>query len=199
MDPTGVPYSFITEDHELHVDPVYFETYWQYRDKWLKTLREFFQLPIDNYLTCHGFAVLNSEYAKNLLSVLKQKNMTVADALEICPYEFSWYNFWVEKNYSVSRVIREPIFKTVHIQSEYLVLAIKSVSQEDFARGYIGVVINSGFSRSSGTGRLDAPLGTVLGSYIGYQNLMGAIFERLFIRMPRIRSLFGKGRRPRIS
>ena len=195
MDPKGVPYSFITEDHELHVDPVYFDTYWQYRDKWLKTLREFFQLPEDNYLTCHGFAVLHSEYARSLLSFLKQKDMTIAGALEICPYEFSWYNFWVEKNYPKSRIIREPIFKTVHIQSEYLALAIKSVSQEDLARGYVGVVINSGFSRASGEGQLDAPLERVLGSYVDYRDLMGAIFERMFVRAPRVRTLLGKGRR----
>ena len=105
----------------------------------------------------------------------------------------------MEKNYPESRVIREPIFKTVHIQSEYLALAIRSVSQEDLARGYVGVVINSGFSRSSGEGQLDAPLERVLGSYVGYRNLMGAIFERMFVRAPRIRSLLGKGRRPRTS
>jgi hypothetical protein len=199
MDPTGVPYSFITEDHELHVDPIYFDTYWQYRDKWLKTLRGFFQLPKDNYLTCHGFAVLHSEYARNLLSFLRQKDMTIADALQICPYEFSWYNFWVEKNHPESRVIREPIFKTVHIQSEYLALAIKSVTQKDLARGYVGVVINSGFSRSSGEGQLDTPLERVLGSYVDYRDLMGAIFERIFVRAPRVRSLLGKGRSSRAS
>jgi hypothetical protein len=156
-------------------------------------------LPKDNYLTCHGFAVLHSEYARNLLSFLRQKDMTIADALQICPYEFSWYNFWVEKNHPESRVIREPIFKTVHIQSEYLALAIKSVTQKDLARGYVGVVINSGFSRSSGEGQLDTPLERVLGSYVDYRDLMGAIFERMFVRAPRVRSLLGKGRSSRTS
>lgn len=197
MDPSGSPYSFITEDHDLHVDPVYFDTYWQYRDKWLKTLRKFLQLRENKYLTCRNFAVLHSEYAQSLLTFLQKNGLTVADALEICPYEFSWYNFWVEKNYPESRMIREPIFKTIHIQSEYLALAIKSISQEDLARGYVGVVINSGFSCSSGEGQLDTPLERVLGRYVGYRNLMGAIFERVFIRAPRIRSLLGKGRRPR--
>jgi len=192
MSPSGEPYSFITEDHELHVDPAYYTTYWKYRDRWLKTLRQFLNLTEAPYLTCHGFAVINSGKARELLGFLASRHLTIADALEVCPYEFSWYNFWVEKNHPHERIVREPIFKTIHIKGEHLALAVKSISQADLARGYVGIVVNSGFSRAYDQTDFDTDIEEVLAKYVGYKTLFGAIFERLFIRAPRVRSTLGR-------
>lgn len=199
MDPNGVPYSFITEDHELHVDPIYFETYWKGRERFLMRIREFLELPATPIATCHNMAVFSSERVLDLKKYLFDRGLNWADALEISPYEFGWYNFWVEKVQGNARRIREPIVLMLHQSHQYLEYSLKGTTEPDLARGYIAVLINSGFSRSSGVGQLNAPLETVLGSYVDYRDLMGAIFERLFIRMPRIRSLLGKVRWPSTS
>jgi len=194
MDPSGVPYSFITEDHELHVDPNYYTKYWEARDRWLRGLRLFLNLPETPYSTCHGFGVFSSESVTQLVSFLRDRGMAIADALQLCPYEFSWYNFWIERELGDQRIVREPIFKTLHIKGQYLQLALQKVSTADIARGYVGLVVNSGFSRESVFADLESPMETVLAQYVSYGNLVGAMFERLFVKAPRVRRLLGSPR-----
>lgn len=76
--------------------------------------------------------------------------MTYAQALELCPYELSWYNFWLERDHTIEIVPREPIFKMLHSASHHLEYVLKRVTNEDLARGFVGISVNSGYSRERG-------------------------------------------------
>jgi hypothetical protein len=199
IDPTGVPYSFVTEDHELHVDPVYFETYWTGREQSLAQIREFLELPATPIATCHNMAVFSSEQVLDLKKYLLDRGLNWAGALEISPYEFSWYNFWTEKRQGNARKIREPIVLMLHQPHQHLEYSLKGITESDLARGYVAVLINSGFAQDHGVIDFQEPIANTLSRYISYRILFGAAFERMFIRAPRVRSLLGKGRRPRTS
>lgn len=191
MASEDIPFTFVTEDAELRVDPTYEQAYGSTRDAYLIRLREHLGLPLRPYKTCHGQAVLSSLVCNELTSHLRGEGMTWADALEICPYEFSWYNFWLERSETIPRIVREPIFKTVHMEHQHLELAIKGIGEDDLARGYVGVLVNSGFSRQHGHLGLDEPLSHTLGRYVTERDLMRGASERVLRRLPRVRRLLG--------
>jgi hypothetical protein len=182
------PYTFTTEDSELRVDPEYWRRYGAVRDRWLVGLRQFLGLePLTPYRTCHGFGVFAEPVVRSLQSFLRKQGLTYAGALQLCPYEFSWYNFWLERECTIPRVVREPIFLTVHIEPQHLEFALKGVTESAVARGYVGVVVNSGFSRQFGVIDFDQPVSTTLASYVTLPDLVKALTERALRRMPRVR------------
>jgi hypothetical protein len=199
MDSSGFPYTFITEDHELHVDPVYFDTYWTGREKFLIRIREFLELPATPIATCHNMAVFSSEQVLGLKKCLSERGLNWAGALEISPYEFSWYNFWIEKMLGSARKIREPIVLMLHQSHQHLEYSLKGITESDLARGYVAVLINSGFAQDHGVIDFQEPVANTLSRYVSYRVLLGAAFERMFVRAPRVRSLLGKGSKPGAS
>ena len=191
MADESTPFTFATEDSELTVDPEYEAMYGTNRRAFLLRLREFLNLPPEPMLTCHNMAVFSLEVLESLRRFLVQQGMTYADALEISPYEFSWYNFWLERDETIPRILREPIFHMVHMEHQHLEFALKGITEADLSRGYVGVVVNSGFSRRFGIIDFDEPLSTALASYVTLPDLSKALAERALRRMPRVRALLG--------
>lgn len=191
MADASTPFTFVTEDNELNVDPTYEHTYETTRRESLVKLREFLDLPPSPMLTCHNMAVFSSAVLASLQDFLAQEGKTYADAMQIAPYEFSWYNFWLERDLTIPRVLREPIFLMVHMDHQHLEFALKGVTETDLSRGYVGVVVNSGFSRRFGVIDFDEPMSTALASYVTLPDLTKALAERALRRMPRVRALFG--------
>lgn len=190
MADNNTPYTFVTEDAELRVDPEYWRRYGATRDRSLVGLREYLRLsPVTPYQTCHGFGVFAASVLRSLQDFLIDRGMTYADALQVSPYEFSWYNFWLERERVIRRITREPIFLTVHIESQHLEFALKGVTESAVARGYVGVVVNSGFSRRFGVIDFDEPISSALASYVTLPDLTRALVERGLRRMPRVRAL----------
>jgi len=194
IDPAGVPYSFITEDHELHVDPAYFDAYGTGREQSLVQIREFLELPTTPIATCHNMAVFSSEQVIDLEKYLFDRGLNWAGALEISPYEFGWYNFWVEKVQGSARKVREPIVLMLQQPHQHLEYSLKGITEKDLARGYVAVLMNSSFAQDNGVIDFQEPISDTLSQYISYRVLLGATFERLFVRAPRVRSLLRRGR-----
>jgi len=186
------PYTFVTTDAELRVDPVYWQRYGNTRDRSLVALRDYLDLhPLRPYETCHGFGVFSSVVLRALRGFLEQREMRYADALEVCPYEFSWYNFWLERSRVIPRIPREPIFHTVHIETQHLEMTLKEIDASALSRGYVGAVVNSGFSRASGIVDVAEPRTKSLGRYVPLPQLMRAVVERGLRRAPRVRRALG--------
>ena len=191
MADATTPFTFVTEDNELNVDPRYEHMYGTSRRESLLRLRAFLDLPASPMLTCHNMAVFSSAVLDSLQAFLEQQGKSYADAMQISPYEFSWYNFWLERDMTIPRVLREPIFLMVHMEHQHLEFALKGVTETDLSRGYVGVVVNSGFSRRFGVIDFDEPVSTALASYVTLPDLTKALAERALRRMPRVRALFG--------
>jgi hypothetical protein len=189
----GIPYAFLTEDAELRVEPEYFEKYWAPREIKLHALREYLGLDPEPMLTCHNMAVFSDSVLGSLRNFLSSRGLTYASALELCPYEF---NFWLEREQTISTVQREPIFKMLHTKSQHLEYVLKGISSEDLARGYVGVVVNSGYSRQFGVIDFDQPRHEAIGHYVRVGTMARALGTRWMRRAPRVqkvlRTLSGK-------
>lgn len=147
----NVPYAFLTEDAALQADPNYYETHWVSRKHSLVLILEEVGFSPNFLMTCHGMQVMSSTVLEHFeMNFLRQRKLEIKNILEISPYEFSWYNFWLQKNFQESLRIREPNFLTIHSEQMELNLRIQNISEADIARGYVGMIWNSNYSRGFG-------------------------------------------------
>ena len=148
MYDSDTPYSILVEDKELCTCPLYYSKYWHGREKVLKEIKEWIGLSERRTLTCHGNATFSS---KILISFEKDfmipNGLTYSDILKFHPYEFSWYNFWLQKSLVVPIIQIEPLFKVFHMKEHYLQYVKQGITERDIARAYIGIVLNSGWVR----------------------------------------------------
>ena len=191
MADSHTPYWFVTEDAELTVDPQYEALYGASRRQSLRTLRRFLDLPEWPFASCHNMAVFSSSVLLSLVTFMRGRGLSYADAMEISPYEFSWYNFWLERDQAIEVTRRDPIFLMLHLEHQHLELALKQVTEADLARGYVGVLINSGFSRQFGLIDHDEEMPRVVGRYTKIPQLARALTERGLRKTPRVRKMLG--------
>jgi hypothetical protein len=184
------PFTFLTEDHELQVDPIYFNRYGRVRSQSLGSLREQLGLPPTPIATCQNMAVISSKAVDSLVKYMTERTLSYANLMEISPYEFSWYNFWLERELPIQRVVREPIFEMIHMPHQHLGYALKGINLEDLTRGYVGVVLNSAISGDHGVLDFDPDFIDALARNLSYKALAGGIIERALQRVPRVRKIF---------
>ncbi len=143
----AVPFSVLTMDSDLNCDPAY-RNYWVTRQAHVERIFSTVGLSDQRYMTCHGMTILSSAVLKDMkLSFMARQRLSYADLMKIAPLEFTWYNAWLQKTQLIPIVPVEPFFKTFHTFDEYSFWRLKLVSLDDFARGYLGIVINSNWSR----------------------------------------------------
>ena len=145
------PYTVLVEDNELRVDRAYFEHVWQGRMRKIESIAKELNFTDKPILTCHGFQILSQKVIRDLKSrYMNPRGVKTADILEKAGYEFSWYNIWLQKSKTIEIHCREPYFKTFHNQRQHLAYLSQGVTRSDIARGYLGIVVNSNFSRDFG-------------------------------------------------
>ena len=91
--------------------------------------------------------------------------------------------------------MREPIFKMIHSSSQHLEYVLKGVSIDDIARGYVGLIVNSGYSRQFGLVDFDEPRYRALGQYLNHRELGRAFALRCTRKAPRVQRWLGLSRR----
>ncbi len=146
-----IPYSVLVEDKELHVDPLYYKKYWIGRELLLNVIKK--ELGIANYktLTCHNNTVLNANVLRDFKeNFMAKRSFRYQDLMKISPYEFSWYNFWLQLSGIIEIRICEPHFKMFHTREQHEDYLNRGITLKDISRAYIGVVINSNYSRGYG-------------------------------------------------
>lgn len=146
----NTPYTTLIEDHELAVEPKYYKQYWIGREPSIKRIQRTLGLQDSRQLTCHGFAILNGKVLAGFEKWCTDNSMTFTDCLKISPYEFSWYNMYLQKTKMIPLEVKEPLFKYFHHKGHHLEYVQKGVTISDIARGYVGLVINSNYSREYG-------------------------------------------------
>ena len=184
------PFTFLSEDQELQVDPIHFNRYGRIRNWSLENLREHLGLPPTPIATCQSMAVISSKVVDSLVKYMKEQGLSYADLMEISPHELSWYNFWLEKELPIQRVVREPIFEMIQMPLQHPGYALKGINLENLTRGYVGVVLKSDLSHDYGVLDFDADFIDTLARNLSYRALAGGIFERALQRVPRVRKIF---------
>lgn len=172
----STPYSVLVEDNELKVEPRYFAQHWEGREKHLRHIQELVGLEDRRIMTCHGHQVMSGL----VLASLKQDFMgprgwTYKDLLAEAPYEFSWYNLWLQKSRTIPIIQREPLVKTFHHEGHEMEYALRGISTRDIARGFIGVVVNSNYYDSFDAGIRAEDPASVLARYVDPATLTRAL------------------------
>ena len=141
------PYTVLFEDKDLQVDYQYYKYFWKNREPYLEKIANSMELNNHKILTCHGFQNMSKKALKSFEhNYLSKFGYTYKDIIKIAPYEFSWYNLWLQKNKDIPIYICEPFFKTYHTQKQYWRDIFSGITEKDLARSYVGIVINGNFT-----------------------------------------------------
>ncbi len=179
LAPDGFPFSILVEDKELLVEPRYFADYWQSREQALIQIAQEVGLNDTPLLTCHGHQVFSSAVLRSFRDdFLGPRGWTYLDALQVSPYEFSWYNFWLQKVHAIPIHAREPLVKVFHDEDQHVASLARGVGVEDLARAYLAVVVNSNFSRDLGPISAEADKISLMGQYLSYTELARVLRDK---------------------
>jgi hypothetical protein len=170
------PYTVLVEDNELKVEPRYYEQHWKGREVHLRRIQELVGLDDRRLMSCHGHQVMSSTVLRSLKEdFLEPRGWTYADMLAEAPYEFTWYNMWLQKSQVIPIAIREPLVKTFHHEGQHLEYALRGIGTDDIARGFVGVVVNSNYARSWANGAVNEAPEETLARYVEYSVLAKAL------------------------
>ena len=179
MADPDTPYSVLVEDNDLQTDPRYYREQWQSREQHLARIKELVGLNDRRTLTCHNHQVFSAAVLRSLKSdFMEPRNYTYADLIRLSPYEFSWYNFWLQKSQVIPIVLREPLVKMLHHDGHHLEYAVRGTTLEDVARGYVGIVINSSFARIWPDITPDEPSSATISRYVPASVLATALARK---------------------
>jgi hypothetical protein len=143
------PYSVLFEDNVLKTDPIYYQSFWIEREKSIRKIQKEMAIDDKKMITCHGFQI----FSKKVLSDFKKKFMdingyTYSSLMEISPYEFSWYNFWLQKAKPIAIHFCDEIFHCYHMVHQHVYAVLSGITIKDLERSYVGLVLNSNFQDS---------------------------------------------------
>lgn len=145
-----IPYSVLVMDKDLNIQRDYIE-FGKWRTEHIKNIFNYIGLDDPRMLTSHGMTILNStvlnDFSKNLM---RKKSITYRQLIEKAPYEFTWYNAWLQKSKIIPIYNVEPFFKTFHTENEYIAYKQQGISIQDIALKYVGIVFNSNWAKDRG-------------------------------------------------
>lgn len=163
------PYTVLVEDNDLKAEPAYFREHWEGREASIRRIMNKVGLDDPVMRTSHGHQVLSAKVLKSFRDdFLVPHGWTYADALAVSPYEFSWYAMWLQKSRVIDIHQREPLVKVFHNEDEHLAAILLGITDADLARGYLGVVVNSNYSRDLGVVDHGDDKPSALAPYLSY-------------------------------
>jgi len=173
------PFSILVEDNELQTDSRYFREHWRSRSEHLTRIKELVELDDTRTLTCHNHQIFSTLVLRSLQQdFMEPKGYSYQDLIRLSPYEFSWYNFWLQKSGVIPIVIREPLVKMLHHDGQHLEYAVRGTTLDDVARGYVGIVINSSFARIWPDITPEEPSSATLSRYVPASVLFSALVQK---------------------
>jgi len=174
------PYTVLVEDNDLKVEPRDHRDHWQGREQHLRRIQELIGLNDRRLLTCHGHQVLSRDVLSSLKTdFMEPRGWDYRDLLSASPYEFSWYNFWLQKSRIIPIEQREPLVKTIHHEGQLLELGLQGIELEDLARGYVGLVINSNFQMHRSQGTFATDPADALARHVHWRTLTAALLRKI--------------------
>ena len=178
--PDGFPYTILVEDNELKTDPTYYTQYWNGREEALRKIASEIDLELDILQTCHGHQIFSSTVLRDFKeNFLEHRSWSYLDALALAPYEFTWYNFWLQKSQVIPIHQREPLVKVFHSDKQHLEYILSGATPSDLSRGYLAALVNSNFSRARGPVDLSESKPEALSHYLSYGELLHLIGAKL--------------------
>lgn len=175
----STPYSVLVEDNELKSEPKYYEQHWTGREPQLRRIQELVGLKNQRILTCHGHQTFSARVLQSMkMDFMMQREWLYQDLLREAPYEFTWYNMWLQKCNVISIHPCEPLVKTFHHEGQHLEFGMRRMHLHDLARSYVGVVLNSNFATAFGSKNIEEPLSETLARYVEPSVLMKSLLSQ---------------------
>ena len=172
------PYTVLVEDNELKVEPRYYEQHWQGREPQLRKIQQLVGLQDRRVLTCHGHQIFSARVLKSLKDdFMEPRGWTYEDLLEQAPYEFTWYNMWLQKARIIPIEIREPLVKVFHHEEQELEYALRGITNTDIARGYVALVVNSNYARAL-QGH-DVSVAAAIARSVSFRTLLAVVVNKI--------------------
>ena len=145
-----IPYSVLILDKDLQCSPFYRE----YADFRKLMIDKIFDTLTPNSrkkkYTCHNGTVLNTSVLEGFKEDwMIQKNLDYFSLIEISPYEYSWYNVWLQKCNIIEVVPTEPFFKMYHTKFQYQLDRVALMTEDNIKSQYIGIVMNSNWNKGN--------------------------------------------------
>ena len=166
------PYSVLVEDNDLKTEPGYYRRHWVGREAAIRRIMKEVGLTDPIMRTSHGHQILSSVVLRSFREdFLAPRGWSYADALNVSPYEFSWYAMWLQKAAPITIYQREPLVKVFHDEEQHLASIMMGIREADIARGYLGLVVNSNFSREMGIVNHVDDKPSALAPYLSYGEL----------------------------
>jgi hypothetical protein len=176
------PYTVMFEDNELRTDADYFETHWRARSEALDRIRIEVGLPPQPILTCHGFGIFSASVLRSFRDeFMVPRRLTYSGVLAISPFEYSWYTLYLQAKRIIDIHPRESLFRYVHTPRQHYLMTLAGTTSGDLARGYVGVTVNSNFSRDFGLAETGEPLHDVLARHVSFKDLGRAAAVRMVL------------------
>ena len=142
MADNDIPYTILVQDKDLSIEKHY-QAFWKWRQNLIQRIYNEIGLDDRRLRTCHGNTVLNTKVLKSLKEdFMNKKGYSYKDLIKISPYEFTWYNVWLQKSKLIPEMAVEPFFKTFHMRLDYTFSRLKMISIEDLKQAYIGIIMN---------------------------------------------------------
>lgn len=140
------PIAFYSNENELVLDNKYYNFYLKNLIRYREIIKKDLDLKeLNNPLNCHGNSTISEEVMRSFKKqILENQNLTYGDLILKAPIEFTWYFYWLQKK--EIKQIKEIPFKIFHTPQQYFYSLIYS-SLEDINRKYLGVLINSNWSK----------------------------------------------------
>ena len=168
----GIPYSVLVEDNELKVEPHYYESYWQSREQAVRLIAEEVGVTDPVLRTCHGHQVFSGAVLQSFTEdFLAGRGWSYLDSLIVAPYEFTWYNMWLQRSRVIPIHQREPLVKVFHHEAQHLEYILRGITPDDIARGYLALVINSNYARDLGVTPIHESKPESLSHYLSYREV----------------------------
>lgn len=194
MAEQDVPFTVLVEDRELAVEPTYHDRYWLERQAALRRIQA--EVGLDDPLvrTCHGHQVFSARVLRSFKDTfLAARGWEYKDALMVAPYEFTWYNMWLQRDHTIPLHVREPYAKVFHHEGHHLEYILRGITVEDIARGYLLLVVNSNYSRDLGLMDPHAGKPEALAPYLSYGETAALVAAK--VKDTWRRRVTGRGRR----
>ena len=185
-----LPKYVLVEDKELISQPKYFNDFWINRSIELNKIKKALDIESHELKTCHNGTIFSSSILQSLKNNFMDKNnLSYRDLLSISPYEFSWYNYWLQKISGKNIYHGEPFFKIFHNYDQILGSIIQGVNEESIKNSYLGVCINSNFSRAYGQLSLDTMREEILAQSFSFITILKILFYKTLQLKNRVLSI----------
>jgi len=86
---------------------------------------------------------------------------------------------WLQKSGVIGLHSREPWIKVFHNQSQHMEYLLRGIELTDIARGYLGVVVNSNYSRGLGVVNADTSQSDSIATYLSYPQLLTSLASKV--------------------